>query len=71
LYEHGLIAVQRDYRRRGIARAMKIAQLRWLKDHGATRVVTWNAETNEAARKLNLSLGYRPLTSSIAFHSPT
>jgi mycothiol synthase len=70
LYEHGLLVVRRRYRRRGIARAMKIAQLRWLEDHGARRVVTWNAEANEAARRLNLSLGYARLPSSIAFHGP-
>ena len=70
LYEHGLIAVRRGHRRRGIARAMKIAQLRWLREHGARRVVTWNAEANEPARMLNLSLGYTRLPSSIAFHGP-
>jgi GNAT superfamily N-acetyltransferase len=70
LYEHGLLAVRRDHRRLGIARAMKIAQLQWLKDHGGRRVVTWNAEANEPARRLNLSLGYSRLPSSIAFHGP-
>lgn len=70
LYEHGHLAVLRSHRRRGIARAMKITQLHWLQDHGARRVVTWNAEANEAARRLNLSLGYRRLPSSIAFHGP-
>jgi GNAT superfamily N-acetyltransferase len=71
LYEHGLLAVRRDHPRRGIARAMKVAQLRWLIEQGARRVVTWNAEENDAARTLNLSLGYRPLSSSIGFHGPT
>lgn len=71
MFEHGLVAVLPATRRLGIARAMKIAQLQWLKDHGARRVVTWNAEANEAARSLNLSLGYRPLPWSIAFHGPT
>jgi GNAT superfamily N-acetyltransferase len=70
LYEHDLLAVLPAYRRRGIARAMKTAQLQWLRKHGARRVVTWNAEANEAARALNLSLGYRPLPSSIAFQGP-
>jgi GNAT superfamily N-acetyltransferase len=70
LYEHGLIAVHADYRRRGIARAMKLSQLQWLREHGARRVVTWNAETNLPARSLNLSLGYRPLPASIAFQGP-
>lgn len=70
LYEHGLLAVLRTSRRRGIARAMKIAQLHWLEEHGARRVVTWNAAANEPARALNLSLGYRRLPTSIAFHGP-
>lgn len=70
LYEHGLLAVLPGYRRRGIARAMKTAQLEWLKDRGARRVVTWNSEANHAARVLNLSLGHTPLPSSIAFQGP-
>jgi GNAT superfamily N-acetyltransferase len=70
LYEHGLLTVRSDHRRRGIARAMKITQLLWLSDHDARRVVTWNAEANDAARRLNLSLGYSRLPSSIAFHGP-
>jgi len=70
LYEHGLLAVLPQYRRSGVARAMKLAQLAWLNDHDAHRVVTWNSETNHAARALNLSLGYQPLLSSIAFHGP-
>ena len=70
LYEHGLLAVHPDHRRRGIARAMKMAQLCWLNHIQARRVVTWNAETNDAARTLNLSLGYKRLASSIAYYGP-
>ncbi|HEY5437937.1 MAG TPA: GNAT family N-acetyltransferase, partial [Acidimicrobiales bacterium] len=49
LYENGLLAVLPEFRRHGIARALKVAQLQWLIDHGARRVVTWNSETNEPA----------------------
>jgi GNAT superfamily N-acetyltransferase len=70
LYEHGLLAVLPQFRRVGVARALKVAQLEWLRDHGARRVVTWNAETNVAARALNIALGYAPLPSSIAFQGP-
>jgi GNAT superfamily N-acetyltransferase len=37
LYEHGLLAVLPEYRGRGIVRALKIAQLRWLREHQARR----------------------------------
>jgi GNAT superfamily N-acetyltransferase len=67
LYENGLLAVLPHFRGRGIARLMKVAQLEWLGDHGARRIVTWNSETNLPARALNLSLGYTLLLTSIAF----
>jgi GNAT superfamily N-acetyltransferase len=66
-YEHGLLAVLPEYRRRGIARALKLAQVEWVRAAGGRRLVTWNAETNAAARDLNLSLGYQPLPASIMF----
>jgi GNAT superfamily N-acetyltransferase len=67
LYEHGLLAVLPDYRRRGIARALKFAQIEWVRTTGGRRLVTWNAAENRAARELNLSMGYEPLPASIAY----
>ena len=67
LYEHGLLAVLPQYRRQGIANALKLAQIRWAQESGGRRLVTWNAETNDAVRGLNLALGYQPLPTTIAF----
>ena len=39
--EHGLTVVRRDRRRRGIARALKLAQLHWASQSGVVELVTW------------------------------
>jgi GNAT superfamily N-acetyltransferase len=49
------------YRRRGLARLVKLATIRWAKEHGFERIFTGNAETNEAMLGLNVSLGYEPI----------
>jgi GNAT superfamily N-acetyltransferase len=49
------------YRRRGLARLVKLASIRWAKEHGYERILTGNAETNEAMLGLNVSLGYEPI----------
>jgi GNAT superfamily N-acetyltransferase len=48
------------YRRRGLARLVKLASIRWAKEHGYERILTGNAEENAAMLGLNVSLGYRP-----------
>ena len=49
------------YRRRGLARLVKLATIRWAREHGYERILTGNAETNEAMLGLNVSLGYEPI----------
>ena len=51
--------VRRAYRRRGIARALKVETLRWARDQGVTEVVTGNEAANPMLA-LNLQLGFRP-----------
>jgi GNAT superfamily N-acetyltransferase len=58
---HELTAVARTHRRRGIARALKQAQIAWVAAHGYRRLITDTSWDNEATRRLNESLGYRPL----------
>jgi mycothiol synthase len=60
--EHGLTAVRRDRRRRGIARALKRAQLGWAAVNGVVELVTWTQRGNEAMQALNRSLGYSDRT---------
>jgi mycothiol synthase len=56
--EHGLTAVRRDRRRRGIARALKTAQIHWAASAGVVELVTWTQQGNEWMQALNRSLGY-------------
>jgi GNAT superfamily N-acetyltransferase len=57
--EHGLTTVRRDRRRRGIARAMKLAQLHWASQNGVVELITWTQRGNEGMQAVNRSLGYR------------
>jgi len=59
--EHGLTAVRRTHRRRGLATALKQAQIRWAADHGYRELVTDMVESNVGMRAVNERLGYRPL----------
>lgn len=60
LAEHGMTAVVRSHRGRGIATALKHAQLRWASDHGYRELATWTQDGNAAMQAVNLKLGYRP-----------
>jgi GNAT superfamily N-acetyltransferase len=57
---HDLSAVKRAWRGRGIARALKAAQITWALANGYTELHTRNEERNEPIRRLNESFGYRP-----------
>jgi mycothiol synthase len=70
LAEHGLTAVRRDHRRRGIARAIKLAQLDWAGHNGVVELRTWTQKGNEAMQTLNRSLGYVDKSKVIAYQGP-
>jgi GNAT superfamily N-acetyltransferase len=57
---HGVTAVQREWRRRGVATALKQAQIAAAKRMGLRRLVTESEERNAPMRTLNEKLGYRP-----------
>jgi mycothiol synthase len=57
---HGLTAVRREWRRRGVATTLKRAQIAAAKEAGFRRLVTGSEERNLAMRNLNAKLGYRP-----------
>ena len=59
--EHGLTAVHRSHRRRGIATALKRAQIKWAADRGYSELVTDMVEGNAGMRAVNERLGYVPL----------
>jgi GNAT superfamily N-acetyltransferase len=56
--EDGLTSVRRNWRRRGLATALKRAELAWSAAHGLREVYTWTQQGNEAMRRLNEDLGY-------------
>jgi mycothiol synthase len=68
--EHGLTAVRRDRRRRGIGRALKLAQLDWASRNGLRALVTWTQQGNEAMQSLNRSLGYRDEAKVLTMQGP-
>jgi mycothiol synthase len=57
---HGLTATRRDWRRRGVASALKRAQIAAAKREGFTRLITESEERNEPIRRLNEKLGFVP-----------
>jgi mycothiol synthase len=58
--ENGLTVVDRRWRGRGLATALKRRQLAWAAANGIREIVTWTQEGNEAMQRVNLRLGYTP-----------
>jgi mycothiol synthase len=56
--EHGLTVVERGWRGRGLAPALKRRQLAWASANGICELVTWTQRGNEAMQRVNLRLGY-------------
>jgi GNAT superfamily N-acetyltransferase len=67
---HDLTGVKRAWRKRGIARALKHAQISWAKRAGYERLETRNEERNAPIRKLNTEFGYEPSGARILFRGP-
>lgn len=55
---HDITGVKRDWRGRGIAGALKAAEIAWAKTSGFERLETQNEERNEPIRRLNERFGY-------------
>jgi mycothiol synthase len=68
--ENGFTAVRRSHRRRGIATALKRAQISWAAANGYREIVTSMVTANEAMRAINERLGYRPLPAWIVVRGP-
>ncbi len=63
--EHALTAVRRDWRRRGVAAALKRTSLAWAAANGFSEVYTWTQRGNDDMRALNTHLGFRTRSESI------
>jgi mycothiol synthase len=57
--EDGLTVVARDWRRRGLAMALKRLELEWAAENGITAVLTWTQRRNDGMRAVNEQLGYK------------
>jgi mycothiol synthase len=56
--EDGLTVVARDWRRRGLAIALKRLELHWASENGFSEVLTWTQRGNDGMRAVNERLGY-------------
>jgi GNAT superfamily N-acetyltransferase len=57
---HGLSVTRRDWRRKGVASALKRAEIAAAKRAGFERLLTESEERNDPMRRLNEKLGYVP-----------
>jgi mycothiol synthase len=67
---HGMTAVRRAWRGRGVAGALKRAQIRWALANGLERLETANELRNEPMQRVNLGLGYQPTPGAITLEGP-
>lgn len=54
----GMTGVRREYRRKGIALALKLRALAFAQAHGTTMVKTWNESNNRGMLSINEALGF-------------
>jgi GNAT superfamily N-acetyltransferase len=69
-WRHGFMAVAPDARGRGVAGAIKRAQLTWAKANGVARLRTATEVRLASMRTLNERLGYVPLYEEIVLRGP-
>jgi GNAT superfamily N-acetyltransferase len=67
---HDMTGVRRAWRGRGIAGALKAAEIAWAKEHGYERLETQNEERNEPIRRLNVRYGYVVEPGSVTVRGP-
>jgi mycothiol synthase len=68
--DHGMTAVKRAWRGRGIAKSLKLAEIAWAHANGIERLTTSNEERNAAMLRINESLGYRPAPGRVYLRGP-
>jgi GNAT superfamily N-acetyltransferase len=67
---HDLTGVKRAWRGRGIARALKTAEIAWAKREGYEQLVTSNEVRNAPIVHLNEVMGYRPMPGRALLRGP-
>ncbi len=69
-YDQDLTGVLPEYRRKGVATALKVRSLRWAREVGASRVRTWNSSLNQGMLAVNDLLGFERSHSIDEYHRP-
>jgi GNAT superfamily N-acetyltransferase len=67
---HAYTGVKRSWRGRGVAGALKRAEIAWARANGLRQLATQNEERNAAMLRLNERLGYRPESSRLFMRGP-
>jgi GNAT superfamily N-acetyltransferase len=67
---HGFAAITRAARGRGVASAIKRAQIRWAKENGVRALRTANEVRLVGMLAMNERLGYRPLYTELVLRGP-
>jgi GNAT superfamily N-acetyltransferase len=67
---HGMTAVARSWRGRGVASALKRATILWAGANGLHALETANDEANAPMRAVNGRLGYQPIPDEIYYRGP-
>jgi GNAT superfamily N-acetyltransferase len=67
---HDMTGVRRAWRGRGVARALKAAEIAWAKESGYERLETQNEERNEPIRRLNERFGYVVTPGTVTVRGP-
>jgi len=68
--EDGLTVVRHDWRRRGLARALKRMELAWAAGNDFQEVVTWTQRGNDGMRRINELLGYEYRSITVTMVAP-
>jgi GNAT superfamily N-acetyltransferase len=68
--ENSLTAVRRDWRGRGLARALKQSVIAWAAANGIRELYTWTQTGNENMRAVNERLGYVTRNQCIRVRAP-
>ncbi|MBB6097481.1 GNAT superfamily N-acetyltransferase [Deinobacterium chartae] len=55
---NGLTGTRREWRRKGIALALKLRNVRWAQQHGVPTIKTWNESNNRAMLGINERMGF-------------
>ena len=67
---HDITGVKRAWRGRGVARALKAAEIAWAKANGYERLETLNELRNAPIRRLNERFGYRESPGLVFLRAP-